>query len=259
MVAAVGYDPIELARFFDKLEALAGGSEPKGIDAWFASHPNSVKRVQYVSDDIKFYPQKTYSASTGKFENIKKLVSALPAPKMKPAAALQPIQAQPRQNLPQGFSDLQLKDFAVAYPSSWKPGKAQQGGGVYIVPEGGAKQSQSGGAELILGGLVDYFPMPDEKSDLKTATAALLKGLQAGDQQLKIEGTESATVGGKQALLSRLKTRTSYEKDPDQVVQLYTVVRPAGLWMFALAAPPSLYKEAEPMFRQMIQTLKFAD
>ncbi len=56
-----------------------------------------------------------------------------------------------------------------------------------------------------------------------------------------------------------IKTRSSYEQDPEQVVQLYTVVRPAGLWMFALAAPASLSGKAEPIFRQMIQTVKFAD
>jgi Zn-dependent protease with chaperone function len=260
MVAAVGYNPIEVARFFDKLEAVMGEEgKPKGLEAWFASHPNPGKRVQYVSEDIRFYPQKNYDASTGKFERIKTLVGSLPAAKMKPAAALQPVQVKPREGLPQGFADLQLKDFAVAFPESWKPGQAQQGGGLYIVPEGGATKSQDGGVELILGGLADYSPLPGDSPDLKAATAALLKSLQQGDQHLKIEGTESAIVGGKQALLTRLKTHTSFPKDPDQVVQLYTVVRPAGLWMFALAAPLSLVDKAEPIFRNMIQTVKFVD
>ena len=89
--------------------------------------------------------------------------------------------------------------------------------------------------------------------------AALLQALQQGDRELKIEGAEAVTVDGKQALLTRLKTRTSYTQDPDQVVLLYTVVRPAGLWTFALAAPVSLSGKAEPIFRQVIQTVKFAD
>jgi hypothetical protein len=260
MVAEVGYDPIEVARFFDKLEAFMGEEgKPKGLDAWFSSHPNPGKRVQYVSEDIKFYPPKNYNASTGQFDRIRKLVNSLPPPKMKPAAALQPVKAEPRQGLPQEFGDLQLRDLAVAYPSSWKAGQSQQGGGVYLVPEGGAKQSQSGGVELILGGLIDYYPLPGDSSDLKTATAALLKALQQGDQDLKIEKTESTTIDGKQALLTRLKTRTSYEQNPEQEVELYTVIRPAGLWTFALAAPTSLFDKAEQIFRQMIQTIKFAE
>jgi Zn-dependent protease with chaperone function len=260
MVAEVGYNPIEVARFFEKLESQAGeAGKPKGLESWLSSHPNPGKRVQYVSEDIQFYPQKPYDANTGQFERVKKLVGSLPPPKLKPAAALKPVQAQPRQGLPQEFADLQLRDFAVAYPGTWKPGQGQQGGGIYIVPEGGAKQSQNGGVELILGGLVDYSPSPGDKRDLKTETSALLQALQKGDRDIKIEKTEPTTVGGKQALLTRLKTRTSYEKDPEQVVQLDTVVRSPGLWTFALASPTSFVGKAEPIFRQMIQTIKFAD
>ena len=36
-------------------------------------------------------------------------------------------------------------------------------------------------------------------------------------------------------MLTHLTTRTSYAKDPEQVVELYSVVRPAGLWTLALA------------------------
>src|SRR4029453_6986003 len=194
MVAGVGYNPVEVARFFEKLESQMGeAARPKGLESWLSSHPNPGKRGQYVSEDIQFYPQRPYDATTGHFERVKKLVGSLPPPKLKPAAASKPIQAQPRGGLPQEFTDLQLRDFAVAYPGSWKPGQAQQGGGIYIVPEGGAKQSQSGGVELILGGLVDYALSPGDNRDLKSETTALLQGLQKGDQNLKIERTASAT------------------------------------------------------------------
>jgi Zn-dependent protease with chaperone function len=260
MVAEVGYNPIELARFFDKLEAQQEeAANPRGMEAWLASHPDMGKRVQYISEDLQFYPKKTYDASTGRFERIKTLVSALPPPKMKPAAALQPVKSKPRQDLPQGFSDLQLKDFAVAFPGKWKAGQAQAGGGIYLVPEGGAVKSQSGGVELILGGLLDYSPLPGDSTDLKKATSSMLQGLQQANRELKIEGTEPATVGGKQALLTRLKTQTTYAQNPEQAVLLYTVVRPAGLWTFALAAPTSLFGRTERTFQQMIQSVKFND
>src|SRR5262245_46813393 len=260
MVADVGYNPIEVARFFEKLEAQTGeAGQPKGLESWLSSHPNPGKRVQYVSEDIQFYPKKSYDAGTGQFEHIKKLVASLPPPKLKPAAALKPVQAQPREGLPQEFTDLHLRDFAVAHPSSWKAGQAQQGGGLYIVPEGGAKLAQNGSVELLVGALVDYSPSAGDKRDLKAETDALLQALKKGDKDLKIEGTEAVTVGGKQALLTKLKTRSSYEKDPEQVVELYTVVRSPGLWTLALASPPSIFDKAGPIFKQMVQTIKFAD
>src|SRR5262249_39660068 len=52
-----GYNPIEMARFFEKLEAEAG----KG--GWFgqllSDHPNPGNRVKAVQDEIRFLPAKS--------------------------------------------------------------------------------------------------------------------------------------------------------------------------------------------------------
>ena len=260
MAAAAGYNPIEVANFFEKLEAQAGeAGRPKGLDAWLSSHPAPGRRVVYVSEDIQFYPPKQYKSGTGQFDRIKNLVDALPAPKMKPAVALAPVQAQPRQGLPQGFTDLQTKDFAIAYPRSWQAGRSQQSPALYIVPQGGAAKGQNGGIELIAGSMIDFYVPQNGGTDLKAATNALLGSLRQGDTNMKIEKTESVQLGGKPALRTRLKMRTSYQQDPEQVVDLYTVVRPAGLWMMALASPVSRAADAETMFRQMIGTVAFTD
>jgi hypothetical protein len=44
-----------------------------------------------------------------------------------------------------------------------------------------------------------------------------------------------------------------------QVVQINTVVGTAGLRIFVVAAPTSFSGKAEPIFKQMIETIKFAD
>src|SRR5262249_18474083 len=55
MMAATGYDPIQLPRFFEKLEAKLGtAAEPKGLALWVSSHPATGSRVKYVSEDIQF-------------------------------------------------------------------------------------------------------------------------------------------------------------------------------------------------------------
>jgi hypothetical protein len=260
MLAAAGYNPLEMARFFEKLEAEMGAaSRPKGVESWFASHPSPGRRVQSVSEDIRFYPKKDYSADTGEFDRIKRLVASIPTAKMKPAAALQPVQAQPRQGLPQGFADLRTKDFAIAYPGGWKAGQAQAGGSLFIVPEGGAAKSQNGGIELIAGAMIDYYAPAGGGQELEAATKELLQVLQKGDPQMKIEKTESASVGGKPGKLTRLTTRTSYSQDPEQVVHFFSVARPAGLWTLALAVPKSKFAEAEPVFRQILQTVAFTE
>jgi hypothetical protein len=178
---------------------------------------------------------------------------------MKPAVALQPIQAQPREGLPQGFTDLRTKDFAVAFPGAWQAGQAEAGGSLFIVPQGGAAKNQQGGIELIAGAMIDYYTPPGGSDGLDAATKAFQQSIQKGDTDLKIGKTEQVSVGGKPGMLTHFTTRTSYQQDPEQVVHLYSVLRPAGLWTLALAAPKSKSAEAESIFRQIVQSVAFAD
>jgi hypothetical protein len=66
-------------------------------------------------------------------------------------------------------------------------------------------------------------------------------------------------IGNKTALRTKLTTKTSVQQDPNQVVYLYTVQRDAGLWYAAAAAQSSKLNDFDPIFKQMIDTLQFAD
>lgn len=263
MMASVGYDPIGLPTFFEKLYAKSGTSaEPKGLANWMSSHPATGSRVQYVSEDIKFYPKQQYSASTGKFPAIKQIVASLPPPKLKPPALLQAKQgASPRTNLPQGFKDYQANGFAIGYPGSWGAGQPKGGGSLYIVPQGGAVQNQSGAVELLAGGMIDYY-VPDAGAaavKLDTSTREFVDALRKGDPNLRADSPGQSTVGGQPALLTRLTAKTSAKQDADQVVYLYTVGREAGLWYLALAAPSARAAEFDPIFKEILGTIQFAN
>jgi len=41
-----GYDPRGLKRFFEKLQKLQGGQEPKGLEVYFSSHPQTSQRIK---------------------------------------------------------------------------------------------------------------------------------------------------------------------------------------------------------------------
>jgi len=84
MMASIGYDPIQLPKFFEKLEAKLGtAAEPKRLSLWMSSHPATGSRIQYVSQDIQYYPRRDYTSNTGKFARIQ-------PPKPKPAVLVQP-------------------------------------------------------------------------------------------------------------------------------------------------------------------------
>ena len=261
MIASADYDPIQLPQFFEKLESKLGtAAEPKGLTLWLSSHPATGSRIQYVSEDIKFYPQRSYSAGTGDFAKIKHLVASIPPPKPQPGALILAKQgATPRSNLPAGYKDYPAAGFSIAYPGSWQVGQPQPGSSIYFIPQGGAVATKQGGAELILGAMVDYY-VPQAGAagvNLEKTTTEFVDSLKKGDTNLRPEKTERVQVGKKQALLTRIKTKTSYQQDPEQVVYLYTVVQPAGLWYVALASPPSRLSEAEPVFKEMIASVEF--
>ncbi len=56
-----------------------------------------------------------------------------------------------------------------------------------------------------------------------------------------------------------MTTKTSSQQEPDQVVYLYTVPRPAGLWYLVVAAPPSKLSQFDPLANQMVSSLQFPD
>jgi hypothetical protein len=258
MMASTGYDPIQLPKFFETLEAKMGtASEPRGLSLWMSSHPATGSRIQYVSEDIQFYPKRSYSANTGSFPRVKQIVASLPPPKPKPGTLILAKKDAPgRSNLPGGFKDYQANGFAIAYPGTWQVGQAQAGSSLYLVPKGGAVKGQNG-TELLLGAMVDYYVPQSGSANLSASTKDFVDSLRKGDSNLRSYSPEAVQVGGRPGLVTKMNTKTSSQQDPDQTILLYTVAREAGLWYVVFAAPPSQLGEFEPQFRQMIGTVQF--
>lgn len=263
MMASAGYDPMQLPLFFEKLVKTQGtASEPRGLALWLSSHPATGSRVQYVSQDIKFYPPRSYKANTGDFSRIKKLVAAIPPPKPQPGKLIQINErASGRTNLPVGMKDYPANGFSIGYPATWQAGQAEPGGSLYMVPQGGVSKGQSGGVELINGAMIDYYvPQAGAAStNLDASTREFIDRLKKGDPNLKPDNPQRVQVGNKTALKTRLMTKVSVQQDPDQVVYLYTVARQSGLWYTALAGQSSKMVELEQTFRLMIDSVQFPD
>jgi beta-barrel assembly-enhancing protease len=263
MMSSAGYDPIQLPQFFEKLVKTQGtAAEPKGLALWMASHPATGSRIQYVSDDIKFYPQRSYKANTRDFAKIKKIIATVPPPKPQPGKLIQAKQgATGRMNLPAGMKDYPANGFSIGFPNAWQAGQAEPGGSLYMVPQGGVAKGQNGGVELINGAMIDYY-VPQagaSTANLDASTKEFLDGLQKGDPNLKADKPQRVQVGNRTALKTRLTTKTSVQQDPDQVVYLYTVARESGLWYSALAGQKSKMTDLEPTFTQMINSVQFPD
>jgi predicted Zn-dependent protease len=55
-MAKAGYNPLEMARFFEKLEASGGAQGPQ----FLSDHPNPGNRVKAVEAEIRYLPKANY-------------------------------------------------------------------------------------------------------------------------------------------------------------------------------------------------------
>jgi predicted Zn-dependent protease len=78
MMADVGYNPIEMARFFEKLETK--GSEG-ALANFLSDHPTPGNRVKNAEQEVQELPQKNYQEDiTGRLPQVKAAVAKLPPP-----------------------------------------------------------------------------------------------------------------------------------------------------------------------------------
>jgi predicted Zn-dependent protease len=79
MMAGAGYDPIEMARFFEKLKGEAGTA--KGLQ-FFSDHPDPGNRVKAVEDEIRYLPThpKASLGNAAELRRMQDVVRSLPEP-----------------------------------------------------------------------------------------------------------------------------------------------------------------------------------
>jgi predicted Zn-dependent protease len=81
LMSEAGYDPMEMARFFNKLNAQGG----HGLQ-FLSDHPNPLNRERAIQQEARALPQKHYSSDSGEFKRMKEVVAKIQEPKPKPPA-----------------------------------------------------------------------------------------------------------------------------------------------------------------------------
>jgi predicted Zn-dependent protease len=79
IMAEAGYDPIELARFFSKLQE-SGGQGNSRLAQFLSDHPNPGNRERAIQDEAATVGRRNYGYSTGGFQRAKTALASLPAP-----------------------------------------------------------------------------------------------------------------------------------------------------------------------------------
>ncbi len=84
IMADAGYNPVEMARFFQLLE---GKSSEGRIAQFLSDHPTPGNRVQAVEEEVSYMPKRDYKTDSPEFHRIQALVKALPPPPQTQPAA----------------------------------------------------------------------------------------------------------------------------------------------------------------------------
>jgi Zn-dependent protease with chaperone function len=254
-----GYDPTEMARFFDKLGG-EGERDDSKLANFLADHPTPGNRVKYVQDQNKLLPKVAYKENEpGALPKIKQLVASLPAPPKPVQQAIAPgaqpgaPAADPR---PSGkFRQHQGPDFQINYPDNWEVFGDPNSPSVTIAPRSTLVQNQQGQIEIGYGFLTSYYFPQDGRGNLQRDTTGLLKQMQTGSQIKQTGNPKSVKVGGQNALLTPMESPSPFQNQKE-IDMLLTIARPEALFYIVFIAPESEWANTQKTFDAIVNSLQ---
>jgi beta-barrel assembly-enhancing protease len=247
LMADAGYNPLEMAQFFEKLEAEGGSRAPQ----FLSSHPNPGNRVKSVQAEIQALPRRQYTTGSGQFAQVKQQVAQLPTPRRR---VQQTAATAPEAPSGRGFQQLQTDRVTMAYPNGWEAYGDQRSAVVTIAPREGLVQTQSG-VSIGYGAVLSYY-QPQSARNLDGATRELIQQLSSVNQGLRPSGSQRRlTVSGRPALLTQLSAQSPY--GGRETNMLLTVARPEGLFYMVFVGPENQFDQLGSTFNQMLNSLQF--
>ncbi len=227
IMADAGYNPIELARFFEKLEEKAGRAG--AIEEFLSDHPNPGNRIAAISDEVREMPRRNYvDDETGQLGHIRDVVRGIAAP--------------PR-NLPGGgLTTFDGRSYSLRYPENWLVHQGDKPDVVTIGPRDGVLPDAVG-----YGLQADYFAGD---------TDGLIQRFRKANAEMQIAGeARRIQVAGQPALLNTLNSRSPF--GGGEVDVLVTVERPQGLFYMVFIAPKSQFEKVQPVFEDVLRSVRF--
>jgi beta-barrel assembly-enhancing protease len=250
IMSEAGYNPLELANFFEKLEAKGG----QGVPQFLSDHPNPGNRVKAVEAEIQTLPQRQYNGDSGQFAHMKQLVAQLPPPPPQKRGPQQ--QAATSDGAASGFQTFEGQNYAVDYPADWKVYGDKTSSAITIAPQQGIVQGRNGGTSVGLGVMLSYFFPEQNGQNLKSATADLIHHLHSDNPAMQETGNaRRVRVGSSPGLVTQLMSQSPF--GGSETDMLVTVSRPEGLFYTVFVAPQQSWAQAQPMFDRVLSSLRF--
>jgi len=259
-----GYDPMQMARFFAKLESQGGRQNQ--FTEFISDHPNPENRVKVVEQQAHaFTPRKYDNGNPADLVKIKSVVASLPpvaSPRRQqqvgqgmPAPAPMPAGPVPTDlHVSKNFQTYEAQGFRIGYPQEWQTYEAARQRTITFAPRDSVF-AISNGTAYGYGAQIALFQTAG-RADLANDTRRLVQQLQGAAGMSRAGESRTVSVDGQPGLLTPMTSASPYQGEQESDI-LLTVARPEGLFYVVFFAPKSRYQKIEPIFEQMTTSLKF--
>src|SRR4051812_37908621 len=274
-----GYDPVQLARFFQKLEEEGGSRGPQ----FFSDHPNPGNRVQSVSAEAATLPRVNYRTDSSEFQQMKQRALGMKTYTAQQIADMQKQHINPNSgqvqpqgsagsaNTPQansGWQTLNHNAFTIQYPTGWQAyGDANSE--VTIAPQNGIvqQQSQQGEQDSIAYGVIISGFQPENRDNnpnnqFDEGTHQVIDQLRQSNPNMRTTSREeNLTLSGAQAKSIMMMSNSPLTDQQGRAARerdwLVTVQRNDGTILYMVfICPDQDFSQLRPQFEQMLRTFR---
>jgi len=253
-----GYEPQQMAVFFEKLEKQAGPSANSTFNQFLSDHPNPGNRADAVTKEVKTLMARSYLADSGDFKEIKTRVAGMKPLSSEEVAAMQKqgsasgSDVKPSANL----KTFTHNEYQISYPENWQV-FGDQSSGVTIAPKSGVSQNA-----VAFGVMIANYQPEESGESLDTATHELIASLKQSNPDLKLIGhdetikTKSFT-GRSAELVGSSPIKDEQGKALQERDWLVTAGRKDGSVLYLVfIAPDKDSSSMRPAFEGMLRTLQ---
>jgi beta-barrel assembly-enhancing protease len=275
-----GYDPMELAHFFEAL-----GKEGGGGPQFLSDHPNPGNRSEAIAKEIRDWPPKNYSGDSRHFASVKKQASTVHAYTAQeisdgakqglwakqnvrsgavPASAQETITANANsaslsevsldQVRPSGeFTEVHQNGFSISYPTNWSSASGQSS--LTIAPKAAVSQNA-----IAYGVVINGFQDPNA-TYLDQVAHDLIENLVKTNPGMRQEGdTRGIDVNGVQGRTADLTSNSPIRQGGGPLPEhdwLVVVPRSGGSYLSLIfIAPEKDFGTLRTTYQRMLDSLR---
>lgn len=259
MMAAVGYDPVEMAHFFEKLEEAGAASGPQ----FLSDHPNPGNRVQYITEEIESYRDESYTTTSPAFTSMRSRAASIePTTQESPATSEVPNAAVEEQGITEPVAPTPTTATGPGYeflvPDHWQAYVGSDAATTTVVPADGANRSRRGQTSIRRGILAGYFAA---SGTLTEATQSFIENLQLSNSRLIPDPAQQKNFHA-----DHIRAESNFLVGPSTTVRgerenlwVVTAQRPQGVFYLVMISPVDEYGTLYPGFQRALSSLRFPE